>query len=64
MKKYNSMNSLENDNLVVSNEDKSLLPNGYPEWQKSIEQLIEISKLRAAISVNGRYIKIILEYWQ
>ena len=41
MKKYNSMNSLENDNLVVSNEDKSLLPNGYPEWQKSIEQLIE-----------------------
>jgi hypothetical protein len=31
------MNSLENDNLVVSNEDKNLLPNGYAEWQKGIE---------------------------
>lgn len=60
MKKYNSMNSLENDNLVVSNEDKSLLPNGYPEWQKSIEQLIEISKLRAAINVNADTLKL---YW-
>ncbi|MBO7286977.1 MAG: hypothetical protein J6U85_01980 [Bacteroidales bacterium] len=48
MKKYNSMNSLENDCPVISNEDNNLLPNGYPEWQKSIEQLIEISKLRAA----------------
>jgi predicted nuclease of restriction endonuclease-like (RecB) superfamily len=54
------MNSLENDNLVVSNEDKSLLPNGYPEWQKSIEQLIEISKLRAAINVNADTLKL---YW-
>ena len=60
MKKYNSMNSLENDNLVVSNEDKNLLPNGYPEWQKSIEQLIEISKLRAAINVNADTLKL---YW-
>ena len=60
MKKYNSMNSLENDNIVVSNEDKSLLPNGYPEWQKSIEQLIEISKLRAAINVNADTLKL---YW-
>jgi predicted nuclease of restriction endonuclease-like (RecB) superfamily len=60
MKKDNSMNSLENDNLVVSNEDKSLLPNGYPEWQKSIEQLIEISKLRAAINVNADTLKL---YW-
>ena len=60
MKKHNSMNSLENDNLVVSNEDKSLLPNGYPEWQKSIEQLIEISKLRAAINVNADTLKL---YW-
>ena len=60
MKKHNSMNSLENDNLVVSNEDKNLLPNGYPEWQKSIEQLIEISKLRAAINVNADTLKL---YW-
>ena len=60
MKKDNSMNSLENDNLVVSNEDKNLLPNGYPEWQKSIEQLIEISKLRAAINVNADTLKL---YW-
>ncbi len=60
MKKHNSMNSLENDNFVVSNEDKSLLPNGYPEWQKSIEQLIEISKLRAAINVNADTLKL---YW-
>ncbi len=59
MKKDNSMNSLENDNLVVSNEDKRL-PNGYPEWQKSIEQLIEISKLRAAINVNADTLKL---YW-
>ena len=54
------MNSIENDNLVVSNEDKNLLPNGYPEWQKSIEQLIEISKLRAAINVNADTLKL---YW-
>ena len=60
MKKHNFMKSLENDNLVVSNEDKSLLPNGYPEWQKSIEQLIEISKLRAAINVNADTLKL---YW-
>jgi predicted nuclease of restriction endonuclease-like (RecB) superfamily len=60
MKKYNSMNSLENDCPVISNEDNNLLPNGYPEWQKSIEQLIEISKLRAAISVNADTLKL---YW-
>ena len=60
MKKDNSMNSFENDNLVVSNEDKNLLPNGYPEWHKSIEQLIEISKLRAAINVNADTLKL---YW-
>jgi predicted nuclease of restriction endonuclease-like (RecB) superfamily len=60
MKKYNSMNSLENDSPVISNEDNNLLPNGYPEWQKSIEQLIEISKLRAAINVNADTLKL---YW-
>ena len=60
MKKYNSMKSLENDNLVVSNEDKSLLPNGYAEWQKDIEHLIEFSKLRAAINVNADTLKL---YW-
>jgi predicted nuclease of restriction endonuclease-like (RecB) superfamily len=60
MKKYNSMNSLENDCPVISNEDNNLLPNGYPEWQKSIEQLIEISKLRAAINVNADTLKL---YW-
>ena len=58
MKKYNSMNSLENDCPVISNEDNNLLPNGYPEWQKGIEQLIEISKLRAAISVNADTLKL------
>lgn len=60
MKKDNSMNSLENDCPVISNEDNNLLPNGYPEWQKSIEQLIEISKLRAAINVNADTLKL---YW-
>lgn len=60
MKKYNSMNSLENDCPVISNEDNNLLPNGYPEWQKGIEQLIEISKLRAAINVNADTLKL---YW-
>ena len=60
MKKYNSMNSLENDCPVISNEDNNLLPNGYPEWQKSIEQFIEISKLRAAINVNADTLKL---YW-
>ena len=60
MKKYNSMNSLENDCPVISNEDNNLLPNGYPKWQKSIEQLIEISKLRAAINVNADTLKL---YW-
>ena len=54
------MNSLENDCPVISNEDNNLLPNGYPEWQKSIEQLIEISKLRAAINVNADTLKL---YW-
>lgn len=60
MKKYNSMNSLENDCPVISNEDNNLLPNGYAEWQKGIEQLIEISKLRAAINVNADTLKL---YW-
>lgn len=60
MKKYNSMNSLENDCPAISNEDNNLLPNGYPEWQKGIEQLIEISKLRAAINVNADTLKL---YW-
>ena len=28
------------------------LPDGYSEWRKDIEELIEISKLRTALNVN------------
>ena len=59
MKKYDSVESLEKD--IISNEDKSLLPNGYDEWQKGIAQLIEVSKLRTAISVNADTLTL---YWK
>ena len=61
MKKCNSMKSLEKENSIVYNDNKNLLPNGYAEWQKGIEQLIEISKLRTAISVNADTLTL---YWK
>ena len=61
MKKYDSLKSLEKENSIISNDDKSLLPNGYTEWQKDIEQLIEVSKLRTAISVNADTLTL---YWK
>jgi hypothetical protein len=35
MKKYNSMNSLENDNLVVFNEDKTCFQTDMPNGKKA-----------------------------
>ena len=61
MKKCNSMKSLEKENSIVYNDNENLLPNGYAEWQKGIEQLIEISKLRTAISVNADTLTL---YWK
>ena len=55
------MKSLEKENSIVYNDNKNLLPNGYAEWQKGIEQLIEISKLRTAISVNADTLTL---YWK
>ena len=52
---------LDKENLENSNEDKDLLPKGYSEWQKDIEQLIEVSKLRTAISVNADTLTL---YWK
>ncbi len=60
MTKKEFLKSLEKENLIISNEDKNLLPNGYAEWQKGIAQLIETSKLRTAISVNADTLKL---YW-
>ncbi len=37
-----------------------MLPEGYSEWRKNIEQLIEVSKLRTAISVNTSMLTL---YW-
>lgn len=60
MTKKEFLKSLEKENLIISNEDKNLLPNGYAEWQKGIAQLIETSKLRTAISVNADTLTL---YW-
>ena len=60
MTKKEFLKSLEKENLIISNEDKNLLPNGYAEWQKGIAQLIEASKLRTAISVNADTLTL---YW-
>lgn len=38
----------------------SLLPDGYAKWRRDIEQLIEVSKLRTAISVNSSMLAL---YW-
>jgi predicted nuclease of restriction endonuclease-like (RecB) superfamily len=40
--------------------DEMLLPDGYSEWRKNIEELIEVSKLRAAINVNMDMLSL---YW-
>ena len=61
MSKHNSLKILEKENLIHSNEDKSLLPDEYAEWQKGITQLIEVSKLRTAISVNADTLTL---YWK
>ena len=60
MTKYDSLKSLEEENAMITDENKGLLPNGYAEWQKGIEQLIEVSKLRTAISVNADTLTL---YW-
>ena len=60
MTKYDSLKSLEEENAIITDENKGLLPNGYAEWQKGIEQLIEVSKLRTAISVNADTLTL---YW-
>ena len=60
MTKYDSLKSLEEKNAMITDENKGLLPNGYAEWQKGIEQLIEVSKLRTAISVNADTLTL---YW-
>ena len=46
------------DNHVESN--VIMLPEGYSEWKNDIEQLIEVSKLRTAISVNSSMLTL---YW-
>ena len=42
MTKYDSLKSLVEENAMITDENKGLLPNGYAEWQKGIEQLIEV----------------------
>lgn len=37
-----------------------MLPDGYSEWRKNIEELIEVSKLRTAINVNMNMLSL---YW-
>lgn len=61
MTKYDSLKSLEEKNAMITDENKGLLPNGYAEWQKGIAQLIEVSKLRTAISVNADTLTL---YWK
>lgn len=42
------------------NSDVMMLPDGYSEWRKNIEELIEVSKLRTAITVNANMLTL---YW-
>lgn len=37
---------------TITKENKTLLPTGYIQWRKDIEQLIDTAKLKTAISVN------------
>lgn len=63
MKTKKSLQSLEKDDCTCSNTDlfSKLLPDGYLQWRKDIEQLIEISKLRTAINVNTDTLTL---YWK
>ena len=42
------------------NANTDLLPDGYAEWRKDIEHLIEVAKLRTAINVNADTLAL---YW-
>lgn len=37
---------------TITKENNTLLPTGYIQWRKDIEQLIDTAKLKTAISVN------------
>lgn len=36
----------------IANINTEIMPEGYSEWRKNIEELIEVSKLRTALNVN------------
>lgn len=36
----------------ITKESNTLLPTGYIQWRKDIEQLIDTAKLKTAISIN------------
>lgn len=44
----------------IMNANTDLLPDGYAEWRKDIEHLIEVAKLRTAINVNADTLAL---YW-
>ena len=44
----------------IINANTDLLPDGYAEWRKDIEHLIEVAKLRTAINVNADTLAL---YW-
>ena len=44
---------LENKDMVnLQKNNVEILPEGYSEWRKDIEELIEVSKLRTALNVK------------
>ena len=44
----------------IDKKHTELLPDGYDQWRKDIEKLIEVSKLRAALQVNADLLSL---YW-
>ena len=46
---------------TITKENNTLLPTGYIQWRKDIEQLIDTAKLKTAISVNMGTLSL---YWE
>ena len=47
---------------TITKENNTLLPTGYIQWRKDIEQLIDTAKLKTVISVNMGTLSLLLEY--
>lgn len=46
----------------ITKDGNTLLPTGYIQWRKDIEQLIDTAKLKTAISINMGTLSLYLEY--